>query len=72
MSSGVFSKKIPALLGLKNQFYLLKWSHNHSLNHYVLHLENVDEKNSVVVHPLCCRPVSVSIIFHLKRNLSTV
>ena len=41
MSSGVLSKKIPALLGLKNQFYLLKWSHNHSLNHDVIQLENV-------------------------------
>ena len=50
MSWGV--KKNPTLLGLNNQFNLLKWSHNHSLNLDVLHLENVGEKNSVMVHPL--------------------
>ena len=56
MSSGVLSKKIPALLGLKNQFYLLKWSHNPSLNHDVPHLENVGEKNSVEVYLLVLPP----------------
>ena len=56
MSWGVLSKKIPTLLDLKNQFYLLKWSHNHSLNHDALHLENIGEKKFVMVYPLVLSP----------------
>ena len=43
MPWGALSKKNPAFLGLKNQFYLLMWSDNltNSLNHDPLHLENV-------------------------------
>ena len=53
---GVLSKKIHALFGLKNHFYLLKWSHNQLLNHDVLHLENVGEKNSVAVYHIVLPP----------------
>ena len=42
MSWVVLSKTIPAFVGMKNWFYLIKWSQDHSLNH-VLHLENVGE-----------------------------
>ena len=62
MSWGVLSKKIPVLLGLKNQFYLLMWSFT---KQWCPSLGKCWWKN-VVVHLLVLPPFDIFIIIPSK------